>query len=97
MAEAVTVTDPVRDACRRVGERLGDTAFREFGADAGEAQFFGLEWLAHGPSDAVLDALGASDQQRLLAKILIGHSLRKRYEELVRAGPAVQEMKAGAQ
>lgn len=96
VAAAAILSDTVCNACRRAGERLGDTAFKRFGGEATETDFFAIEWLAHGHSDAALKSLMATDHERLLAKILIGHSMRKRYEELVRAAPVVKAMRARA-
>ncbi len=88
--------DPISEVCRRTGERLGDAVFRDFGTSASEAQIFAVERLTHGPSDAALDMLGATDDQRLLAKIMIGHCLRRRYEALVCTRPIVGKMNASA-
>lgn len=91
----MAISDPILDACRRAGERIGDIAFRDFGPDATEANLFDLERIfIHGPSDLFLDSLGASEDQRLLAKIVSGHALRTRYENLVRSAAVVRTFKS---
>lgn len=90
----MSISDPILDACRRAGERFGEVAFRDFGAEATEENLFALERIfIHGPSDFFMDSLGASDDQRLLAKIISGHALRSRYENLVRSAAAARTIK----
>ncbi len=79
---------------RRVGRRLAEAAFATFPrGDATESQMFEIERMFHAAADSFMTELGASTDQKLLAKIVIGSTMRARYGELVRSSWAVERLK----
>jgi hypothetical protein len=96
MTRLLDAADPVMEAHRRAGQVLADSAFREFGTAAEERHLFGIESLMHARSDQFMTDLGATDLQKLHAKIIIGHALRARYGEICRSAPAVAALKESA-
>ncbi len=92
MTDVLDAPDPVIECHRRVGRALAESAFKEFGSSATEAQLFGLERLVHQQSDDFMATFGATDDQRLLAKIIIGHCLRARYADLLRGAPGMAQL-----
>ncbi len=88
-----TSPDPVTDMLRLVGLQLAESAFRQFGTDATEADIFAIERVTHPRSDTVIADVGGNDEQKLLAKIIIGHALRLRYASLCRSAKSVEGLR----
>ncbi|MGN6311281.1 MAG: hypothetical protein ACTHNN_17200 [Xanthobacteraceae bacterium] len=86
--------DAVLETHRRVGRRLAEAAFATFPrGDATENQMFAIERMFHAAADGFMSELGGDDDQKLLAKIVIGSTMRSRYADLVRSSSAVERLR----
>jgi hypothetical protein len=84
--------DPLLEVHRLVGQNLAESAFLQFGPNAEERQLFGIEVLMHPTVDSFMSRFDATDDQKMHAKLIVGHALRARYCELARSAPAARAL-----